>query len=68
MNFEEILDHAIAMLQRRGRVTYRTSNGSSSSMMTPWKTSRSSFTANAWLRMKTAVCWSGWQKRARHPR
>ena len=24
MNFEEILDHAIAMLQRRGRVTYRT--------------------------------------------
>src|SRR5262252_886201 len=23
MNFEEILDHAIAMLQRRGRVTYR---------------------------------------------
>src|SRR4029434_2366153 len=24
MTFEEILDHAIAMLQRRGRVTYRT--------------------------------------------
>src|SRR5262249_27477118 len=24
MNFEEILDHAIAMLQRRGRITYRT--------------------------------------------
>jgi hypothetical protein len=24
MNFEEILDQAIAMLQRRGRVTYRT--------------------------------------------
>src|SRR5215471_13298339 len=24
MNFEEILDHAIAMLQRRGRVTYST--------------------------------------------
>src|SRR5215470_16832210 len=24
MNFEEILDHAIAMLQRRSRVTYRT--------------------------------------------
>ena len=24
MNFEEIIDHAIAMLQRRGRVTYRT--------------------------------------------
>src|SRR5262249_31477345 len=24
MNFEEILDHATAMLQRRGRVTYRT--------------------------------------------
>jgi class 3 adenylate cyclase len=24
MSFEEILDHAIAMLQRRGRVTYRT--------------------------------------------
>jgi class 3 adenylate cyclase/tetratricopeptide (TPR) repeat protein len=24
MNFEEILDHAMAMLQRRGRVTYRT--------------------------------------------
>jgi len=24
MNFEEILDHVIAMLQRRGRVTYRT--------------------------------------------
>ena len=24
MNFEAILDHAIAMLQRRGRVTYRT--------------------------------------------
>src|SRR5215475_7308454 len=24
MTFEEVLDHAIAMLQRRGRVTYRT--------------------------------------------
>ena len=24
MTFEEILDQAIAMLQRRGRVTYRT--------------------------------------------
>ena len=24
MTFEEILDHALAMLQRRGRVTYRT--------------------------------------------
>src|SRR5215831_12440562 len=24
MDFEEILDHAMAMLQRRGRVTYRT--------------------------------------------
>src|SRR5512132_144879 len=24
MTFEEILDHAIAMLQRRGRLTYRT--------------------------------------------
>src|SRR4029453_3125927 len=24
MTFEEILDHAMAMLQRRGRVTYRT--------------------------------------------
>jgi hypothetical protein len=24
MNFEEILDHAIAMLRRRSRVTYRT--------------------------------------------
>jgi hypothetical protein len=24
MTFEEMLDHAIAMLQRRGRVTYRT--------------------------------------------
>jgi hypothetical protein len=24
MTFEEILDHVIAMLQRRGRVTYRT--------------------------------------------
>ena len=24
MNFEEIIDHAIAILQRRGRVTYRT--------------------------------------------
>ena len=24
MHFEEILDQAIAMLQRRGRVTYRT--------------------------------------------
>ena len=24
MNFEEILDQAIAMLQRRGRMTYRT--------------------------------------------
>src|SRR6266849_9387088 len=24
MNFEEILDHAIAMLQRRGRLTYGT--------------------------------------------
>ena len=23
MTFEEILDHAVAMLQRRGRVTYR---------------------------------------------
>jgi hypothetical protein len=23
MNFEEILDQAVAMLQRRGRVTYR---------------------------------------------
>ena len=23
MTFEEILDHALAMLQRRGRVTYR---------------------------------------------
>ena len=26
MTFEEILDHVIAMLQRRGRVTYRTLN------------------------------------------
>ena len=24
MTFEEILDHAMAMLQRRGRVAYRT--------------------------------------------
>jgi hypothetical protein len=24
MTFEEILDHTIAMLQRRGRLTYRT--------------------------------------------
>ena len=24
MSFEEILDHALAMLQRRGRLTYRT--------------------------------------------
>ena len=24
MTFEEVLDHAIAMLQRRGRLTYRT--------------------------------------------
>ena len=34
MTFEEILDQAIAMLQRRGRVTYRTLLSCSSSLMT----------------------------------
>ena len=38
MTFEEILDQAIAMLQRRGRLTYGTLKRSSSSMTQPWKT------------------------------
>ena len=37
MTFEEILDQAMAMLQRRGRLTYSTPSGSSSSMTRPWK-------------------------------
>ena len=40
MTFEEMLDHALAMLQRRGRLTYRTCSGSFTWTMTPLAISR----------------------------
>ena len=56
----EVLDQAMAMLQRRGRLTYRPSSCTSSSMTSTSRPSRtSSSTANAWRWMRTAVSWSG---------
>ena len=62
MTFEEILDQAIAMLQRRGRVTYRTLRRGSlpAGRGATWKPSRrpsSSRTRRLWMRQ--AVAWSG---------
>jgi hypothetical protein len=37
MTFEEILDQAMAMLQRRGRLPTAPSSDSSSSTTQPWK-------------------------------
>ena len=60
MTFEEVLDQAMAMLQRRGRRPIAPSSCTSSSMTRTWRPSRtSSFTANAWRWMRTAVSWCG---------
>ena len=40
MTFEEMLDQALAMLQRRGRVSYRASSSSLSWTMTSWRRSQ----------------------------
>ena len=56
MTFEEILDQAMVMLQRRGRLTIGLSSGSFSSTTRRSKTSRmSSSTVNAWQPMRTAA-------------
>ena len=38
MSFEEVLDQAIAMLQRRGRLTYRTLKRQFHLDAEPWRT------------------------------
>ena len=40
MTFDEILDQALALLQRRGRLTYRACSASSISMRRTWRTSQ----------------------------
>ena len=60
MTFDEILDQALALLQRRGRLTYRACSASSILMRRTWRTSQPKlFKANAWQSMRTAPCWSG---------
>jgi len=38
MDFVAVVDQVIALLQQRGRVTYRTSSGSSSWIRRHWRT------------------------------
>jgi hypothetical protein len=49
MTFEEILDQAIAMLQRRGRLTYGTLK----------RQFQLDDTANVWRQRRTTASWSG---------
>src|SRR5215471_827697 len=65
MNFEEILDHAIAMLQRRGRVTYRTLKRQFQLADDALEDLKEELIYGQRLagRMKMAVCWSGWERR-----
>ena len=61
MTFEEILDQAIAMLQRRGRVSYRALQrqfqlDDAYLRISPLKSSR--YCSSPWT--KTTPCWSGW--------
>ena len=68
MTFEELLDQAIDLLRRRGRVTYRTLKRQfqlDDEVLEDLK--KSSYTANVWPWMKTVACWSGQEARARHP-
>ena len=61
MTFEEILDQAMAMLQRRGRVTYRTLQAAVSAWTTtllrPSRTNSS--TRNRSPGMRTDASWCG---------
>ena len=65
MNFEEILDHTIAMLQRRGRVTYRTLKRQFQLTDDALEDLKEELIYGQRLaeRMKMAVCWSGWKRR-----
>ena len=67
MTFEEILEQAIAMLQRRGRLTYRTLRLQFHLMTSTWRASRTSLSmANAWRWMRTTASSCGPVTRAPH--
>ena len=60
MTFEEVLDQAMAMLQRRGRLTYRTLKLHFQLDDEHLEALKDELiTANAWRWMRTAVSWSG---------
>jgi hypothetical protein len=60
MTFEEVLDQAIALLQRRGRLIYRTLQRQFQLDDTALEDLRSnSSRANGWRSMRVAKCWSG---------
>ena len=68
MTFEELLDQAIDLLQRRGRVTYRTLKRQFQLDDDVLRICRkNSSTVNDWLWMKMAACWSGQAAQACHP-